>query len=528
MMLGHTETNAGVFRIMDEFRKLTFSLWVTRMRKRIPVASSIKLPVSLLLGAALTCTTVRALDVPQDGAVKPQSVAAVDKKPVRRVSPELIARLESVALEGQKREGTNAVDLIVPFGLALRQQINDLGEQRLAGVRGDTVDLQALTSPEATEADRNNARVLLAGLLTDENRAALAAIAAAPYVLHPVDATQPLFMQVTNWVGHCRAITRLQSGRMAIALERNDITQWRTALYELLTLSEQVANDPKLISALVAIAVRSVAFEHIQCYVISPHRDEALLGELAIKLASPTLFATYTRALRGEALMFEDSADLVYAYGAAGPAMLSGKGPFPPPEPGAAIAPDVAVGPGYPSRNEQMALAATYYAGVLSLDPLSGCERGAAPVLKELKDAHTKSLLLELMGGGIFTSFTALNQARTDHQATLTMIALERYKISKGAYPESLEPLVPMYLPSLPRDWFSGSTVGYIPPGTAHFAGGRSYILYSSGTDCVDDGGKVNFDKPFASNARDGSGKGTDFLLNRTAPVASTPTAPPP
>jgi hypothetical protein len=53
-----------------------------------------------------------------------------------------------------------------------------------------------------------------------------------------VDATQPLFMQVTNWVGHCRAITRLQSGRMAIALEQSNIPEWRTALNELLNIHQ--------------------------------------------------------------------------------------------------------------------------------------------------------------------------------------------------------------------------------------------------------------------------------------------------
>ena len=62
--------------------------------------------------------------------------------------------------------------------------------------------------------------------------------------------------------------------------------------------------------------------------------------------------------------------------------------------------------------------------------------------------------------------------------------ALERYRIAKGAYPATLDALVPDFLPKLPHDPCDGQSFRYrlIPEG---------YLLYSIGIDRVDDDGKV-------------------------------------
>jgi hypothetical protein len=62
--------------------------------------------------------------------------------------------------------------------------------------------------------------------------------------------------------------------------------------------------------------------------------------------------------------------------------------------------------------------------------------------------------------------------------------ALERHRIAKGAYPEKLDALLPDFLQKLPHDACDGQSFRYR-------LNDEGYLLYSIGTDLVDDGGKV-------------------------------------
>ena len=65
----------------------------------------------------------------------------------------------------------------------------------------------------------------------------------------------------------------------------------------------------------------------------------------------------------------------------------------------------------------------------------------------------------------------------------VTAIALERCRLNRGAYPESLDPLVPELLSSPPLDFMDGQPLRYRHTQDGHF------LLYSVGVDCTDDGG---------------------------------------
>ena len=62
------------------------------------------------------------------------------------------------------------------------------------------------------------------------------------------------------------------------------------------------------------------------------------------------------------------------------------------------------------------------------------------------------------------------------------MAALRLYQVEHGAYPDSLEALVPECLPSVPQDPFGGKPLKYRREG-------NSYVLYSIGADLKDGGG---------------------------------------
>jgi hypothetical protein len=61
-------------------------------------------------------------------------------------------------------------------------------------------------------------------------------------------------------------------------------------------------------------------------------------------------------------------------------------------------------------------------------------------------------------------------------------IALERYRMAHGKYPESLDALVPQFIDKLPRDVIGGGPLKY------HFTN-DGFVLYSIGWNEKDDGG---------------------------------------
>jgi hypothetical protein len=82
-------------------------------------------------------------------------------------------------------------------------------------------------------------------------------------------------------------------------------------------------------------------------------------------------------------------------------------------------------------------------------------------------------------------SFDSSRQ-RSDTRLRLAIVtlALRRYHLERGNYPDSLSPLVPEYLAEVPLDPYSGQSIRY------QLEPSKGYVLYSVGPDRVDDGGK--------------------------------------
>ena len=73
--------------------------------------------------------------------------------------------------------------------------------------------------------------------------------------------------------------------------------------------------------------------------------------------------------------------------------------------------------------------------------------------------------------------------AETERQMTIAAIALERYRLAHGQWPERLENLVPEFLSVLPYDPMSGQPLHY------RLKPQDGFVLYSVGDDGSDDGG---------------------------------------
>ena len=68
-------------------------------------------------------------------------------------------------------------------------------------------------------------------------------------------------------------------------------------------------------------------------------------------------------------------------------------------------------------------------------------------------------------------------------------IALERYRLANGHYPDSLSPLDPRFLNPVPHDVIGGQPLHY------HLTADGQFVLYSIGWNETDDGGTVAFKK---------------------------------
>src|SRR5262249_36657022 len=75
---------------------------------------------------------------------------------------------------------------------------------------------------------------------------------------------------------------------------------------------------------------------------------------------------------------------------------------------------------------------------------------------------------------------TAFNQTGIDLLATAC--ALERYRLAKGAFPESLNQLTPEFMEKLPHDIITGGPLKYRRVD-------KQFVLYSVGWNEIDDGG---------------------------------------
>jgi hypothetical protein len=92
-------------------------------------------------------------------------------------------------------------------------------------------------------------------------------------------------------------------------------------------------------------------------------------------------------------------------------------------------------------------------------------------------------------------------RGKAQHEATLTILALRRWRLEKGSYPETLNDLLQnKYLEQLPVDPYSDGPLRYERRGD-------DFTLYSLGVNFTDDGGEVNPDDPWGGPSKKGPAK---------------------
>jgi hypothetical protein len=101
------------------------------------------------------------------------------------------------------------------------------------------------------------------------------------------------------------------------------------------------------------------------------------------------------------------------------------------------------------------------------------------------EDTALFSPLAAILMPGIAGSYDSEWRIRTQFDMARAAIAVERYRLANGRLPDTLQQLVPAYLPEVPMDYFANFEA---PLGYRHL-GEESYVVYSIGQDMEDDQG---------------------------------------
>lgn len=123
----------------------------------------------------------------------------------------------------------------------------------------------------------------------------------------------------------------------------------------------------------------------------------------------------------------------------------------------------------------------------------------------EKLDDHGVHRLFASRSRGLARSFGGILRSEAARQMTVAAIALKRYQLKHGGYPEKLDSLVPEFVAKVPRDPIDGKPLRY------RLNADGTFVLYSIGENGVDDGGTPAASAPTRSDAN-------FFWLNDTAP----------
>lgn len=265
----------------------------------------------------------------------------------------------------------------------------------------------------------------------------------------------------------------------------------------ILRLTESVRTEPVLISHLVRIALVQILLRPVYDGLVDRKWSEAQLKTLDAALAKMDLPADYLYALRGERTLGMGSLDFIRR--SRDMSVLNDFQNLPSaPRPAKTwrwlshlIVPD-----GFFYQNELM-MARLHQQFMLPMVDATNHVVTPANVHALQRDADAE-LMTRWSPYKIFARllFPALEPAAknfTYGQASLDLariaIALERFRLARGSFPDSLEQLAPQILENIPHDIIKGGPLKYRRQTDGNF------VLYSIGWNETDDGGTVVFTK---------------------------------
>lgn len=336
------------------------------------------------------------------------------------------------------------------------------------------------STPQPQEAAKD---VLFALGKYDSLLAELREASRRPYAHFPLH-YQENFDALLPHLSALKSVSLLLRLRAAALLEANQSAEALNDIKLSLRLASAIQSEPLVISHLVQIAIDTITLNTVWEGLANHRWNEVQLADLQKTLASIDLLADYLHAMRGERAFSNDLMDKLrqgrYPVVSAGPED-SGSGDI---TRATAWAPS-----GFVYQN-QLCINRLHQQRTLQL--VDASKHRAYPGRSRELDRPpelSKVTPYNILARMLFPAFAKTAQKTSHAQAIVDFAtaacALERFRLASGQFPDTLDALVPKFLPSAPVDAINGEPLKYrrTPDG--------QFILYSVGWNEKDDGGET-------------------------------------
>ncbi len=354
------------------------------------------------------------------------------------------------------------------------------------------------TSPEDREIARRAALHMLEQYQANGVFDALREMAARPRAvrapeLDPAEASPTLLGRLMPWLGKTRKFARANAARMHLALHAGDEATYLEALDQGLALAQMNAMQGSTMEQLVGLAIDSLTMRRVMDSLPACDDDEWLASIDRVIANRPSRF-DIDRLLDVDEMGAKDAFAEMFAdpskvrFGRFNPTIMRMWGQIPP-----------RVG----TFRGTMRELTNYYADV------RGNVRGT-----RTGPPRIPSGLASMVVSGFVRPTDLIRRAQAEHDGLRLVIAIRRFELREKRLPETLDELVPTFLPAIPSDPLGQGPYRFQRVDPAKDRLKRSYLVYSVGLDGVDDRGNEFNGTQKTSREAPGTSTGTDRVFN--------------
>ena len=374
----------------------------------------------------------------------------------------------------------------------------DAWQQYYRALAAKTNDFPVSPQPRSAAAD-----VVLALGKYDSTLKEVREASRLPYSRFPLeyDADNPAAMLLPH-LAAMKGCAQVLALRALAELRNGQSNEALADVRLLLRLTDSVRTEPILISHLVRIALVNIALQPVWEGLAGHRWSDAQLADLDGELAKLDFVADCQLSMRGEMVLFQGG---IFDYLRRHPGQFSSLANDGGPAPSSILFTAGHLIPSGWFYQNQLHCARPMVEFYLPAADVShaiispaAMHRADAEVTAETRRLSPYNVLERLLLPALGNAEKKFASGQAAVNLARTAIALERYRLAHGEYPETLDALAPAYIARLPHDVINGQPLHY-----RRTAGGQ-FVLYSVGWNETDDDGAVGLNKSGTANLNEG------------------------
>ncbi len=282
-------------------------------------------------------------------------------------------------------------------------------------------------------------------------------------------------------------LIRVNAARAALAAQAGDRKEFLASIGTFLTLARACASQPTSVQWELAYASEWSANAAIRRWMFSAKADPAWLPEIEAMLKKDRVTPRPDLAFKGDQLLTRCTVDLFFSepdrfrfgrFSDDCQSLFRGIAGQNSP-----TRPDLRLGT-YAENIRELEAHGTTFAPLFTMEAFA---RPALPAMPTDSPAFASLGLMRLWC--LPPAFMQIDDWAADRRGIDLWLAIERSRVQSGAYPNTLDELVPRWIAAVPVDPWSGKPPLYTRVDHRVDPHGRAFILYFVGPGGLDDGG---------------------------------------